>query len=370
MDQLSVALREIHAHDELSALLASGAPLTGVRLQGMDLTGHKGAFLARTDLHGLAVLGGRLTGRLARHLAEHGALVFPDVPEAPIDPYRAALYHPSDLYAGLSHGYAATPDARAYDWAQDADLAHDALVTALRALHDDAMGDALQEVLDGYPAVGVMGGHGLRRDSEDFAHTARLGQALAGAGRVVLTGGGPGAMEAANLGAYAGPGVDLAPTLQELARVPGFEDIDAWAATALRVRADLGPGRGPGQRPQSIGIPTWFYGHEPPNVFCDGIAKYFSNALREDGLLARSTGGVVVMPGAAGTVQEIFQAVTPRYYDTGKSPVPALILLGREHWTRTVPVWPLLLALGQGRAFSSRLHLVDHIDEVLPLLEA
>ena len=33
---------------------------------------------------------------------------------------------------------------------------------------------------------------------------------------------------------------------------------------------------------RSLGIPTWFYGHEPPNVFCDGIGKYFSNAIRED----------------------------------------------------------------------------------------
>jgi len=29
-------------------------------------------------------------------------------------------------------------------------------------------------------------------------------------------------------------------------------------------------------------IPTWFYGHEPPDVFASAIAKYFSNALRED----------------------------------------------------------------------------------------
>ena len=52
-----------------------------------------------------------------------------------------------------------------------------------------------------------------------------------------------------------------------------------------------------GPTARSLGIPTWFYGHEPPNVFCDVIAKYFSNAIREEGLLARSTAGIVVLDG-------------------------------------------------------------------------
>ena len=119
----------------------------------------------------------------------------------------------------------------------------------------------------------------------------------------------------------------------------------------------------------SIGIPTWFYGHEPPNVFCNGIAKYFSNALREDGLLARSTAGLVVLEGAAGTVQEIFQAVTPLYYAPEGAPLPPLVLVGREHWTERVPVWPALHAIAAGRPMEAAVHLVDSVDEVLPLLE-
>ncbi|WP_317452889.1 molybdopterin dinucleotide binding domain-containing protein, partial [Streptomyces sp. CBMA29] len=31
----------------------------------------------------------------------------------------------------------------------------------------------------------------------------------------------------------------------------------------------------------SYGLPTWFYGHEPPNAFASGIAKFFANATRE-----------------------------------------------------------------------------------------
>lgn len=360
---------EIHDLAELESRLASGSALSGMRLQGLDLRGHADLLLGRTDLAGVAVLGGRLPARLVRHLIEQGAVVFPEVPDAPVDPYRAVLYHPSELYASLSRGYDSTPDARAYHWTQDAVLSRDALVTALRALHDDAMSDALEEALDGYPTVGVMGGHGVTRDSAAFASAARLGARLVEAGAVVLTGGGPGAMEAANLGAYA-VGQDLDAALHALARVPDFRDIDAWASVALQVRGQLDTAaarseRGvSGHRTRSVGVPTWFYGHEPPNVFCDGIAKYFSNAVREDELLAHSTAGVVVLPGAAGTVQEIFQAVTPRYYDTGLSPVAALVLVGRRHWTETVPVWPLLQTLAAGRAFSSSLHLVDGIDEV------
>ena len=104
--------------------------------------------------------------------------------------------------------------------------------------------------------------------------------------------------------------------------------VEGLGQHALEVRAglvgttgDTAATRGP-TPVRSIGIPTWFYGHEPPNVFCDGIAKFFSNALREDGLLARSTEGIVVLPGAAGTAQEVFQAVTPLYYAAEGAPLP------------------------------------------------
>ena len=84
----------------------------------------------------------------------------------------------------------------------------------------------------------------------------------------------------------------------------------------------------------SVGIPTWFYGHEPPNAFASHIAKYFANATREDGLLARSTAGVVFLPGAAGTVQEIFDNATPNYYESRGEPTP-MVLVDRVHWTET-----------------------------------
>ena len=65
--------------------------------------------------------------------------------------------------------------------------------------------DALDELLAGARVVGVMGGHAMARGTDAYAGAARLGRALARAGLTVATGGGPGAMEAANLGAYAAP---------------------------------------------------------------------------------------------------------------------------------------------------------------------
>ena len=69
-----------------------------------------------------------------------------------------------------------------------------------------------------------MGGHQLVRGSEGYAEAARLGRALAATGRTVLSGGGPGAMEAVDLGAaLVGPPDHLA-ALELLSGGPRFAD--------------------------------------------------------------------------------------------------------------------------------------------------
>ncbi len=380
--------REISTESGLHDALVAGRPLAGVRLQGLDLTRSEEALLARKDLAGLVVLGGVLSDRLAHHLRTHHAVIFPTDPRAPIDPYRGSLYTASELYAGLDHGYARTPDARAYAWSTDARLRGDAYVSTLRALHDDAIQDAFDEALEGWSAVGVMGGHALRRGCGEYAAAAHLGHDLAASGYVVLTGGGPGAMEAANLGAAAPDRARLDEALARLAAVPGFEDVTEWARIGLDAArswtssprsvaaAAASHSAGDQSSPPTFGVPTWFYGHEPPNVFPDLIAKYFSNALREDALITRANAGIIVLPGAAGTVQEIFAAVTLRYY-TDRHPaardalgsLPPLVLVGTQHWTQDVPVRPVVDALAaRNSGLARHVSLVDTPAEAIERL--
>jgi hypothetical protein len=93
-----------------------------------------------------------------------------------------------------------------------------------------------------------------------------------------------------------------------------------------------------------LAVPTWLYGHEPANLFAARIAKYFSNAIREDTILRLVRGGIVFATGRAGTVQEIFQAATKSFYATDGESGP-FVFLGRRFWTEELPVESLLRPL-------------------------
>ncbi|MEU7282697.1 LOG family protein [Streptomyces sp. NPDC045431] len=350
--------REIETLREFDEVVARGG-LVGYRVQSVDLTDRTSALLA-TPVTGAIFLGCPMEPDAAAKVRAEGALVFPPVPDLPFDPYRGLLYSPDELYAGLDgDGYEATADARAYAWFQRTKADGDVFASMLRAVHDDSVSDALDEHLAGARVVGVMGGHAMARGTDAYAGAARLGRTLARTGLTVATGGGPGAMEAANLGAYAAPFEDamLEEALLLLGKEPSYgASVGDWARAAFEVRSRR-PGGG-----DSVGIPTWFYGHEPPNAFAAHIAKYFSNATREDGLLARCTAGVVFLPGAAGTVQEIFDNTTPNYYESRGEPTP-MVLVNRTHWTDHLPAWPLLRALAAERSMEARIALVDTVDE-------
>ncbi|MGZ3101690.1 LOG family protein [Streptomyces sp. H72] len=350
--------REIESLAEFDRVVSAHGTLAHYRVQAVDLTARTDALMS-ADPTGAVFLGCAMDPGAAARVRAAGALVFPPIPGLPFDPYRARVYSPEELYARLDEGYGATPDALAYDWFQQTRSDGDVFASMLRAIHDDAVTDAVDELLAGARVVGVMGGHAMARGTRPYAGAARLGRELTRAGFTVATGGGPGAMEAANLGAYAAPFADgmLDDALLLLAKVASFTpSITDWARSAFEIR-DRWPGGG-----ASVGIPTWFYGHEPPNAFAAHIAKYFANATREDGLLARSNAGVVFLPGAAGTVQEIFDNATPNYYESRGEPTP-MVLVDRAHWTERLPAWPLLTSLASGRTMESRIALVDRIEE-------
>ncbi|MFD4738649.1 LOG family protein [Streptomyces virginiae] len=353
---------EIETLAEFDQVVARGS-LSGYRVQSVNLLDRTFALLA-ADTSTAVFLGCAMEPDAAAKVRADGALVFPPVPDLPFDPYRGLLYTPQELFTGLPDGYEATPDAEAYAWFQETRSDGDVFASMLRSVHDDAISDALDEHLAGARVVGVMGGHAMARGGTHYRGAAELGRALTRSGLIVATGGGPGAMEAANLGAYLAPAPDEALTeaLEVLAKAPSFEpSVSEWAGAAFAVRERFPAGG------DSVGIPTWFYGHEPPNAFAGHIAKYFANATREDGLLARSNAGVVYLPGAAGTLQEIFDNATPNYYESRGEPAP-MILVGRAHWTEHLPAWPLLQALARGRAMESRIALVDSVDEVPDVL--
>lgn len=351
---------EIETLAEFDAVVASGTLRRHV-VQSVDLT-DRDEVLAQVDVHSALFLGCRLDLAVAQDLTKRGASVFPRLPRVPFDAYRSLLYSPDDLYDGLDRGYAHTLDGRVYAWTlKETSKYLDG--TLAQSLHDHAMTDALgDELAVNGNGVGVMGGHALLRGSEQYRAAAQLGHALADLGRLVITGGGPGAMEAANLGAsWPGSASEVDEVCTELARVPSFrDDVDAWARLALEVRAS---------KPRlTVGIPTWFYGHEPPNPFATAIAKYFDNAIREDMLMQVCGAGIVFMPGAAGTTQEIFQAVTRNYYALETHELRPLVLVGREFWTEKLPAWPLLQALASGRLMEPHIHLVDSLDEVAEIV--
>jgi predicted Rossmann-fold nucleotide-binding protein len=277
--------------------------------------------------------------------------------EVPVDPYRTTLYTAAELYDAPS--YARSLDARTYAWSRRPPTSGDSLA---QALHDHAVDQALTEWLSGRRLVGVMGGHGLLRGEPAYADAAHLG-ALLGAHHTVATGGGPGAMEAANLGgrlAHADAGV-LDEALSMLADAPSYQpSVDAWVSAARPV-ASLGDS-------PSLGIPTWFYGHEPSNLFATAIAKYFRNATREAILLQVCDAGIVFLPGAAGTVQEIFQDACENYYAAPGSVAP-MVLVGRSYWTIDHPAWPLLQSLARGRPMEPHIHLVDTVEEAAELVD-
>ena len=187
---------EIESTEELDSRLAAGArSLTGWHLRSVDLT-ERSEQLAKLRVAGALFLGCEFAGDDEVAVRKRGGIVFPAVPDVPVDTYRTTLYTADELYGSGSYGEAL--DARVYAWSR---LPTDPERALAQALHDHAIDEALADWGEGRSLVGVMGGHATERDHPAYTEAVRLGHLLA-QDATVATGGGPGAMEAANLGAW------------------------------------------------------------------------------------------------------------------------------------------------------------------------
>ena len=320
----------------------------------------------------------------------------------PFETSPERLYGPADLYRGfdperpgsLSRSF----DARIGWWLTEGEGTPRKLSTGetiAARLHDTAL-DGLVAALvrSRTPSVAMMGSHSIPRDHPAFLQFALIARTLARRGYLVISGGGPGMMEAANFGAFLAPCADdvLAEALEILKAPSCLWDSEAWVVSAARARA-FALARMPGAAPDadwtspappqawSLGVPTWYYGREPPNLFASHVGKYFFNSLREDGLVSVATAGIIFGMGEAGTVQEVFQNASLNYYPpAGKAATP-MIFVGRDYWDppagarlggasvdrRAKPVMPLIRALAAeaARPFASEVEVYDAVDEVV-----
>lgn len=283
--------------------------------------------------------------------------------------FRTKLYDGESLYAGYDpeneDSYANCFDARVYaDYKEKGQQCDDIRETLGRTLHDRAMSDAMREFLsrfDERQVVAIMGGHAQLRTEAAYRRVALISKALTEKGKLMASGGGPGAMEATHLGAWmAGRSEsELDDALEILSVAPTFRD-EGWLRTAFEVRRKY-----PQTKYRSLGIPTWFYGHEPATPFATDIAKYFFNSVREDTLLAIAKGGIIYSPGSAGTIQEIFQDAAQNHYETFGAPSP-MVFLDVEFFTREIPIYPLLEDLmARGRYKNLLISITDDSQEVI-----
>lgn len=377
----------VETFEELARHWREHHSLRHVVAKNLDLRGET-EFLLSVDAHCAVFLGCRMESAAIDHVLETGAVIFPRLREMldlPFEVYRDRLYTLPELMDGLDVGrpgslFADTLDGRIYRWYRARRRAEEpggVLEALAERLHDHAIEDAVREFLAAGPGdvVGIMGGHAVPRSSLAYADVARLGRALARKGWLVVTGGGPGAMEAGNLGAWLAPLEDdaLPRALEILAPSPDFTaDFERYMAFGYRVleRFSLDP-RSPndGRGGRSLAVPTWYYGHEPSNAFATHIAKYFANSVREAGLVTIATRGIVFAPGRAGTVEEIFMDASQNYYGT-EGIISPMVLLDSRYWREELPVDGLLLRLSGERHMEGLIAVLDDVDEVVAFLEA
>ena len=191
----------------------------------------------------------------------------------------------------------------------------------------------LSEFVDGFdamarvgPAVTVFGSARTRVDAPEYALARTIGRKLAEAGYAVITGGGPGTMEAANRGCQEGGGLSVGCNIE----LPHEQGLNAYVDLGVEFR--------------------YFFARKTMFV------KYAD--------------GFVILPGGFGTLDELFEALT--LIQTGKVRHFPVVLVGSAYWAGLLDwIRDTLLASGAVSAADlSLLQVTDDPDEAIRLVQA
>ena len=352
----------------VSEFLAENHPIRVLRIGMNDCFGESGKASVLMHKYGLDAAG--ITNRVLEEVAKDDLSVFIPKMDKPFATHPKSLYTSKILYEGYDYHDESTfetcYDTRVYrSYMSFGQRGQDVRETLARALHDHFITHHLYRLLDKYDekmVIGVMGGHARRRDDPQYRQIVYLSKKLTEMGRLMITGGGPGAMEATHLGAYLAGRTDeeVEEALAMMTPAPTFKD-EGWLRRSFEVmeRFPLTSGY------RSLAIPTYFYGHEPTAPFATDIAKYFDNSVREDGIVTVAKGGIIYTPGSAGTMQEIFQDAGQNHYETEGYASP-MIFMGKDYYTNYMPAYAVLKDLSDRGIFKNMLLTIsDDNDEII-----
>jgi hypothetical protein len=187
------------------------------------------------------------------------------------------------------------------------------------------------EFVDGFdalatlgPAVTVFGSARIQEGSDTYELARAIGRRLAEAGFAVITGGGPGVMEAANRGCQEGGGISVGCNVE----LPHEQSLNPYVDLGVDFR--------------------YFFARKTMFV------KYAD--------------AFVILPGGVGTLDELFEALT--LIQTGKIEHFPVILVGREYWSGLID-WMRRVQLPAGTIDADDLrlfHVTDDPDHVLRLI--
>ena len=352
----------------VTEFLAENHPIRVCRIGMNDCFGESGQPFALMHKFGLDAAG--IVHRVLEITSNKDFSVYVRKLGKPFDTIINKLYDSKRLYEGYDYHDEST-FKNCYDtivyrhYIAQGKRGHDVLETLARALHDHFITHQLYKMLDMYDekdVIGVMGGHAKRRDDPQYRQIVLLSKKLTEMGRLMVTGGGPGAMEATHLGAWmAGRSeAEVDDAIAILAPSPTFRD-EGWLRRSFQVM-EWFPLVGDYH---SLALPTWYYGHEPTAPFATDIAKYFDNSVREDGVVTIAKGGIIYTPGSAGTMQEIFQDAGQNHYESEGYASP-MIFMGKDYYTNYMPAYSLLKDLSDRGVYKNMLLTIsDDNDEII-----